>query len=36
MTVPVQFLLIAFAMRGFSQDWHVEVERPRGTGPAPA
>ena len=26
--IPVQVLLIAFAMRGFSQDWHVEVERP--------
>ncbi|HEY3020971.1 MAG TPA: hypothetical protein VGJ32_12305 [Solirubrobacteraceae bacterium] len=26
--IPVEFLLIAFAMRGFSQDWHVEVERP--------
>jgi hypothetical protein len=26
--VPVQVLLIAFAMRGFTQDWHVEVERP--------
>lgn len=25
--VPVQLLLIAFAMRGFSQQWHVEVER---------
>jgi hypothetical protein len=25
--VPVQLLLIAFAMRGFSQDWNVEVER---------
>ena len=25
--IPVQVLLIAFAMRGFSQDWHVEVER---------
>jgi len=34
--IPVQFLLIAFAMRGFSQDWHVEVERPRDPGPAPA
>jgi hypothetical protein len=34
--VPVQFLLIAFAMRGFSQDWHVEVERPREPGAAPA
>jgi hypothetical protein len=26
--VPVQFLLIVFSMRGFTQDWHVEVERP--------
>jgi hypothetical protein len=26
--VPVQILLIAFAMRGFQHDWHVEVERP--------
>jgi prepilin signal peptidase PulO-like enzyme (type II secretory pathway) len=25
--VPVQVLLIAFAMRGFAQNWHVEVER---------
>ena len=25
--VPVQILLIAFAMRGFSQGWNVEVER---------
>src|SRR5689334_3439416 len=25
--VPVQVLLIAFAMRGFTQEWHVEVER---------
>ena len=25
--VPVQALLIAFAMRGFSQEWNVEVER---------
>jgi len=25
--VPVQVLLIAFAMRGFSQEWNVEVER---------
>ncbi|MDQ3936836.1 MAG: hypothetical protein M3340_19650 [Actinomycetota bacterium] len=24
--VPVQFLLIVFAMRGFSQQWNVEVE----------
>jgi len=34
--VPVQFLLIAFAMRGFRQDWHVEIERPTGPRPAPA
>lgn len=26
--VPVQILLIAFAMRGFAQAWNVEVERP--------
>jgi hypothetical protein len=25
--VPVQILLIAFAMRGFQQEWNVEVER---------
>jgi hypothetical protein len=25
--IPVQFLLIAFAMRGFQQEWNVEVER---------
>jgi hypothetical protein len=25
--VPVQVLLIAFAMRAFQQNWHVEVER---------
>ena len=39
--VPVQILLIAFAMRGFQQAWNVEVEKtrdePRGGGePAPA
>jgi presenilin-like A22 family membrane protease len=40
--VPVQILLIAFAMRGFQQAWNVEIERPvddrrRGdTAPAPA
>ena len=27
--VPVQMLLIAFAMRGFNQGWNVELERPR-------
>jgi presenilin-like A22 family membrane protease len=26
--VPVQMLLIGFAMRGFSQGWNVELERP--------
>jgi lysylphosphatidylglycerol synthetase-like protein (DUF2156 family) len=26
--VPVQMLLIAFAMRGFAQGWNVELERP--------
>lgn len=30
--VPVQMLLIAFAMRGFSQGWNIELERPA---PAP-
>jgi hypothetical protein len=25
--VPVQLLLVAFAMRGFTQEWNVEVER---------
>jgi hypothetical protein len=33
--VPLQILLIAFAMRGFAQAWNVEVERPadgRGAG----
>ena len=29
LVVPVQVLLIAFAMRGFQQAWNVEVERPR-------
>ncbi len=28
--VPVQLLLIAFAMRGFQQAWNVEVEVPAG------
>jgi protein-S-isoprenylcysteine O-methyltransferase Ste14 len=27
--VPVQLLLVAFAMRGFQQAWNVEVEVPR-------
>jgi hypothetical protein len=32
--VPVQMLLVAFAMRGFSQGWNVELERrePSGLG----
>ena len=40
--VPLQLLLIAFAMRGFQQAWNVEVERPPDGGrrgdaaPAPA
>ena len=27
--VPVQLLLVAFAMRGFQQQWNVEIELPR-------
>lgn len=44
--VPVQLLLVIVAMIGFSQEWHVEEERPIGgqplhgegehSGPAPA
>jgi presenilin-like A22 family membrane protease len=41
--IPIQILLIAFAMRGFQQAWNVEVERTRderddygGGQPAPA
>jgi hypothetical protein len=40
--VPLQLLLIAFAMRGFQQAWNVEVEQPADGGrrgdaaPAPA
>jgi hypothetical protein len=30
--IPLQVLLIAFALQGFRQDWHVEVERPVGVG----
>jgi hypothetical protein len=26
--IPVQMLLVAFAMRGFNQGWNVELERP--------
>ena len=37
--VPVQLLLLAFAMRGFTQKWNVEVEvrddSPGGYGPPP-
>jgi hypothetical protein len=25
--IPVQILLIAFAMRGFSQGWNIELEQ---------
>jgi presenilin-like A22 family membrane protease len=33
LVVPVQILLITFAMRGFGQGWNVELERPAsGTG----
>jgi hypothetical protein len=35
--IPVQLLLVGFAMRGFNQAWNVEVERtapaPRGVSP---
>jgi len=33
--VPLQVLLIAFAMRGFQQAWHVEVEHPVDPPPPP-
>jgi len=32
--VPVQILLVAFAMRGFNQGWNVEIERRVGPGGA--
>jgi presenilin-like A22 family membrane protease len=32
--VPVQMLLVAFAMRGFSQGWNVELERRDGNADA--
>jgi hypothetical protein len=32
--VPLQILLVAFAMRGFQQGWNVELER-REAGPPP-
>jgi hypothetical protein len=28
--IPLQVALIFFAVQGFRQDWHVEVERPVG------
>jgi len=34
--IPVQLLLMAFAMRGFQQNWNVEVERPVDRPPATA
>ena len=30
--IPLQILLIAVAMIGFNQEWHVEEERPIGSG----
>ncbi len=33
--VPVQILLVAFAMRGFNQGWNVELERREGAGEHP-
>ena len=36
--IPVQMLLVAFAMRGFNQGWNVELERrdpSAGAGPGP-
>jgi presenilin-like A22 family membrane protease len=34
--IPVQLLLMAFAMRGFTQNWNVEVERRIDGSPATA
>jgi presenilin-like A22 family membrane protease len=34
--IPVQLLLMAFAMRGFTQNWNVEVERRIDRSPATA
>jgi presenilin-like A22 family membrane protease len=31
--VPIQILLVVFAMRGFSQGWNVELERPASGAP---
>jgi hypothetical protein len=33
--IPLQLLLIAFAMRGFQQAWNVEIERPAEPPPPP-
>lgn len=33
--IPVQILLVAVAMFGFNQNWHVEEERPIGGGERP-
>ena len=35
LVIPIQLLLIAVAMVGFNQDWHVEEERPIGGVPLP-
>jgi hypothetical protein len=35
LVVPIQLLLIAVAMVGFNQNWHVEEERPVGGVPLP-
>jgi hypothetical protein len=35
LVVPVQLVLIAIAMIGFNQNWHVEEERPVGGGHEP-
>ena len=35
LVIPIQLLLIAVAMVGFNQEWHVEEERPVGGVPLP-
>jgi len=35
LVIPIQLLLIAVAMVGFNQNWHVEEERPVGGVPMP-
>ena len=35
LVIPVQLFLIAVAMVGFNQNWHVEEERPVGGNPLP-